>query len=507
MMLMSPGGLWDFLKMLESHEIAVFDLTAPLVAHLMILMTFVFSWQYHTVSVEVLQFKKDAIESWEQRRHEPGMRLDIPPDQIARINSYQMSAQVASPGNQKGHGGRWVEEAAELYVMDLLDILYTLPGWGSWEDFDEELTGEQGGFRPELNSLKEQAESNGVWPIDVYTMCDKQKEERQISCLQLLGPNVQEWWKRIVVSIRKLGQLPCMTILTVLLLAVTLVLIPRLWLRFYLGGVILPSSLIALVFVMFSSLIIFCCFGIWTATFISTMNEYESNSHQVTLLSALISITSRQKYADDVLVSSAAVSEPEGLQYLSILPLLDLRKSDNARGFWRLREFTVLDRTNERIGMEVNVAMLLLCLLFLIAMPLMDLYFRHEFSALAPVLIFYLMVFGTLVFQSLRISLRVNEEMATHWQVVVSALHDVTLSATLEDAKEDLADLALSARLLKTIGRMIQECDVREKFLFGFDVTPLSIISFMLATIGTVCLVLFEIFAEVHLMKGMRVKA
>jgi len=132
--------------------------------------------------------------------------------------------------------------------------------------------------------------------------------------------------------------------------------------------------------------------------------------------------------------------------------------------------------------MEVLTEMLLVWLVLMVALAVRDIFWLHKVSAMIPVAIYDIAVFGFLVLQALQCALQINNAMAGHAKIFQETLHDVSLTMDIviaEEEREHTAeqkqkhnDLKLAERHLQNMERLIRDPDAQETFIFGMVVTP-----------------------------------
>jgi hypothetical protein len=191
---------------------------------------------------------------------------------------------------------------------------------------------------------------------------------------------------------------------------------------------------------------------------------------------------------------------------LAKLPLLDLRVSSNVAAFWRLREYTVLDRCSGVMAISVLLEMVIIWLFlkFLATYVIMIAY--GGLPSIMLVTLFDLVVFGGMSLFALQLALTVNSMMEQHKKAFVEAKYAVTMAlgnlvhhtkdTRGTDADDDKmhkdkkSDLELARRLLTEYLDMTNESDsdARDAILLGQVVTPSKVISSLLtgsAMVGT----------------------
>jgi len=218
--------------------------------------------------------------------------------------------------------------------------------------------------------------------------------------------------------------------------------------------------------------------------FVVMVQEYEANAQQILLLTALVSMDTRCEYEERVLVRSEYMSPEESERLMSRIPLLDITKSRNVVGFWNLRDYVLLDRSNNRVGMEILISMGVLVIVLNIVLGFYDLYTLPYISPTIPVVVFDLVIMGVLILYSLNQALLMNIQMSSHAQIFNQATHDINLrmadfmlqAETFIEGekhnKEVIADLKMAKKVLHSATTIVKENDTRESLLFGFEVTP-----------------------------------
>jgi hypothetical protein len=403
-------GFPKFLKLEDRMQVSTWDFAGLASTQIILMLCFAFCWIYHDVSNEVDLFKQQSLDTWQKSATSP---LDIPEGTRKHMEVHMTEQDEATTGTRK------------VYAADLLKVLEALPGWLSVSDSDigDGNTGTErsNNFHKTLEKYTREAVQADIWPLDLYSLKSKNTvlTQENMGFMANLKHNLLlskfkiSWVAKQFSHYTYTQPLMCVVIV---LLATIRVVIPRMWIYFVLNGSFFPQETIPIFFVCISSVMLWIAFIIWMTLFVAVKNEYAHNGVQATILTALISMNARQSYVDNVLCTSGVPPE-EAKELLACLPLLDLRKPENIRGFWRVREFSILDRMNERIGMEVLTEMLLIWLVLMAALAVRDIFWLHKVSAMVPVAMYDIAVFGILVLQALQCALHINNEMAGHGRI------------------------------------------------------------------------------------------
>jgi len=407
------GGLSQFRAMIDSGEVGWIELCFFFASFLFLLVIVVYAWVvYESVSLEVavsLQSRQKFLQKhWKEELQIP----DVEKEQVFGVK----------------HG-------APVRVDDLLRVLSRYPGWkGGFDAQEEELDalmsqrsqGASAGALSPIASSRPESTTTGGSPRRTTEDGTKLKhiDAVVLSSMDLLAPGESAvvFRTKILHFLRNLVKdQPLSSTLTTLAAAALRAAIPRLWAWLYLGGSFLPSNnttKVVVVTFMFST---FMVTSMWLLLFNIARSQYRHNIDQMRLVTALVSVESRHLYMSQVLQV-----DPEDADHLALaqgFPFLDLANADNARIWWAIREYAIVDSLDERVDLEVVLGVALIYLMMMSAYLIADVFMAGHLTAFTIVSFFDLTVVGALVVISLLGCVEVNEMLRSHGEVMLRARH------------------------------------------------------------------------------------
>jgi hypothetical protein len=471
----TPDGIWGFQELVQKNQLSSNDVQAPWKSEIWFFLLYYFCIMYQDINKQCFLAKAMVQDKMVQ---DP-TALDIHIDERKRMNSVVKDSEVGSRGD----------------LLDLMTLLETMPGWTA--PGEEGITEEASGFFSVLEWQEEEAKSKGLWPLDVYSLHQLKysvAHSRKLAGDIEHGPHMMlqtlsTCWRRIGRTCRYMGnhlKLSKGTIVAVLILTTVRTILPRLWLAYYIQGAFMPEEWIPHIYVCVGSVTLWLCYGAFIALFLVHSADYATNAQEIILLTALINQNARQTYAELVLVKSEGLAPEVSEAILARLPLLDLRKSKNVLAFWELRQYVVLDRSNDRVGMQILMSMGFLITFFNVLLAVYDLMTQTDIPTFVVVVLYDLVVLGMLILYCMQQALHMNTWMSSHQCHFNQAAHDAVSTVALlciGDARAEtthqaeLLDLRLAKQMLKSCSLMVNENDPREALLFGVEVTPAGIIS------------------------------
>jgi hypothetical protein len=302
--------------------------------------------------------------------------------------------------------------------------------------------GQETGLFGELASLSQESMVKKLWPIDIWLTRTQFYPELVMELKVGLTVAVNYTKDMIVIILHYILQNKLAT-LALALLAVVRTLLPRLWLSQVLGGKFWPTHALgdAGVLVLYSSTLSFLVSFIWLGLFYLVLMEYRRTLCQITIISAMIDARTRASFSQSYLMSCFwfGLGPEESEAVLARLPLIDLRISSNVAAFWRLREYTVLDRCSEVMAISVLLEIVIIWLLLKFVTTWVVMMAYGGLPAIMIVTLFDLVVFGGMALVALQVALKVNSMMEHHKQGFVEAKYEVTMAygKLVEDKKED----------------------------------------------------------------------
>jgi hypothetical protein len=508
------GGIEHFKKLIFEKELNFLDVVDFFLSETMLLLTMVFSWIYHEISADAGKMRDKTKESWQQQQlggRDYGLRVTFRKAQLQRLRQVAEDSKAGEPTTPPDLPA---EEAGEMPIEDLVSVLEALPGWLTKclpaTDHLSAQTGEETGLVGELASLAHESAVKKIWPIDIWLTRTQFYPE---VVMELKVGLIVAWnytKDMIAIILQYILQSKRATI-GITLLAVIRTLLPRIWLSQVLGGKFWPTDALgeAGMLVLYSSMVTFVVSFIWLGLFYLVVMEYRRTLCQVTIISAMVDARTRVTFSQSFLMSGQwfGMGPEECEAVLAKLPLLDLRVSSNVAAFWRLREYTVLDRCSGVMAISVLLEMVIIWLFlkFLATYVIMIAY--GGLPSIMLVTLFDLVVFGGMSLFALQLALTVNSMMEQHKKAFVEAKYAVTMAlgnlvhhtktitrgADADDDKmhkDKKSDLELARRLLTEYLDMTNESDsdARDAILLGQVVTPSKVISSLLtgsAMVGT----------------------
>lgn len=491
------GGFSHFMELIDAEVLSMVDISEFMFSELILLLFVQYCWVYCEINTDIDKCKKDARGSWQHRSGEHGMQVVLGDNQMLTFE--KVVSDLNHSFTPRPDGG------SAVFIDDIISVLEKMPGWDSALETASLADGkdiESEGFFTKLGNMQKKATSTGLWAIDVFMIWGRDHERpwrpTQMEALTLrMKVASQKVLHSICSMYAELRKSPA-AFIGIFVFALFRAVLPRCWIIGVRGGDFLPSNLIPLIVTLNSCAVRFFTSFLWLSTFYVCVAAYRTNVNQVMLISAIVDPRIRMRYTMEVLME-AIPDEDEAKQVLKKLPLLDLKKGTNVAAFWRLREYCMLDRSNERMAMEVLMEMLILWIIMNFLVTALTVYFVSPLTPLIVVTVLDLLVFGFMLLIGLAAALDVNTLMANHVREFVEARYSVTLS--LAQAKElhlcnvrehhhskksddhEMRDLKESRQLLSEYIAMVQEYDVRDTILLGCDVTPGSIIS-TIVTVG-----------------------
>jgi len=496
------GGTSHFYNLIQDKQLNFLDFVDFILSEFMILLVIIFAWLFHQISLNTSKYKEAGVRSWRYRPNEHGLNIHLPKVQHERLVQV-LDAVDEEEGKTKHENTKLVDEdGGTVFIEDLVRIMETLPGWNSC--VEQEVTdhlandpdhAEETGMFGQLNKLTEEAKEKSLWPIDLWLVREQFYPEKPITLDVGLKAALSNAKDLCLIVKEWFCSMPTLMGF-VIVLSLIRSFLPRLWLKYVLGGNIWPGDVFGPAgrLVAYSTVMTFLVSLAWIGLFIFILFEYRRNLVQTVIISALVDARSRVKFSQSFLMSCMwfGMDPDQSATVLGKLPLLDLRISANVAAFWRIRDYCTLDRSNERMAVSVllEIVIIWLTLKFFITMGTMYVY--GGMPAVLVVTMFDLILFGVLILVSLAAALSMNACMDEHKQIFTEAKCEVTLMIgkhTLgldkdmnkqgKKGDEKYQDLELARRLLEEYVDMGNEFDAttQDKILFGMTVTPGKIIS------------------------------
>jgi len=489
LIVMLGGGVDHFHHLIKTRQLNWLDFVDFILSELMILLTVLFAWVFHEITINTAKYKESAMISWKGKRENGDYGMDIR-FQKAQYNRLLKVLEDSEGGVQTGDHKEIDENVGSLPLEDVVSILEELPGWNGpvceCRDHFFEKTQIRTGLFEALQNLTEEATEKNLWPIDLWMVRDQFYPEHTID----LDTGLYVFYKNTVDLLKVEFDFLLsskVSMILVCLLAIIRAFLPRIWLKLVLGGVFWPEDGFgpAGMLVLYSTVVTFVVSVVWIGLFWYVLMEYKRNLVQCMIVSSLIDAKSRVTFSQNYLMSMMwfKMDSPDAEDVLRKLPLIDLRVSSNVACFWRIRDYCTLDRSNERMSISVLLEIVIIWLLLKFIATFAIMYIHGGLPAVLAVTLFDICLFGTLIISSLNSALAMNNIMDGHKQVFVDAKYEVTMARGMQqqDAgpkdNEPKKDLELCRRLLTEYLDLCKESDARDKILFGMAVTPGKIVS------------------------------
>lgn len=305
-----------------------------------------------------------------------------------------------------------------------------------------------------------------------------------------------------------LTEMPLKTTVTVIVCAALRAAIPRLWVWLYLGGSFLPGHAGEKIVVLTFMITTFIVTTLWLLLFNLVRRQYRHNVDQMLLVTALVSVERRHEYMRRVLRV-----DPEDMEHLLLaqkLPFLDLAHADNTRIWWAIREYAIVDSLDERVDLEVILAVALVYITMMSLYMVMDVVLSGHVTAFTPVCFFDLVVVGFLVLISLLGCVEVNELLRSHTSTILRARHTLWTpdTKTVGMAEAEVAEFMVedgspvvgaptrvnpdAVRLHAHLIEKVHYADTLQT-IFGYEVTSTNVAQLLVAIMCGIASAVFSI--------------
>lgn len=493
------GGPMKMVQLVERKELNYLDFVDLTTCKAMLLLYAAFVWVYHEVHRDISQNKQQALDSWRYRRHRSwGMECKVHMQQKQSMEHLlEVELELSVAGLNSITPGSCLTDSQmpenNVYIEQIVAILEQVPGWASCleeagKDFYHHEDGAESMFEMLSKDLYE-FHDQGVWPLDMFLV--KSQYETNVDLLtglRVLLAQSLDMLRYIKTSFYQHPMAGCVCVTVALVRS----LIARFWLWLMLNGNFWPKDVAGSLIVLFSTSTAFLVGLLWLSLVVVLVLEYRRTLIQVTILTAMADPQARVQYIDYFLNREFDLDQEQITRVLSFLPILSLKFPSNVAAFWRLREYTTFDRSNERIAIEFILEAIIIWLILKFVATFACLYMVDELPAVVAVTLFDLIVFGCLLLYSLQLALQINYGMDKHKQIFAEAKYQVTLAeqnmmnATGVDKSKQLEmihDMKVARQMLVEYLNMVLEYDRRDKILLGLIVTPGKILS-VIASVG-----------------------
>merc|ERR1719316_785813 len=470
----SKHGLQQFFTLLMSGEITAVELCFHSFAFLLLLMIVVFAWVVCgatslEVAIALNSRSRFLCKHWRQE---------------VSITEAEREAVFDKVGGDPVH------------IEDLLALLEKYPGWkGSFEANTEDLnnivtmrssgrtTESARRAEKEKHHLNRTRSSQRMKHIDAIVLSSNE--------ILAPGDSIAVFKAKVATFLKDLLFQPLWTILFCLLWGTTRAIIPRVWVMFTVDDAeFLPGDPVEKTVTMTFMLTTFLAATSWLLLFKLAQQRYNHNIEQMLLVTALVSVQKRHEYMRTVLRV-----DPEDTDHILLakgLPYLDISSPDNTRIWWAIREYAIVDSLDERVDLEIVLAVAVFYLTTMSTYLIPDVILAGKPTAFTVVAIFDLVVIGALVLSSLLGCVQVSDLLRSHVHTFLRARHalwcpeskvmgmadneitellDVDDSVALASFSGN-ADTAMkdSQRLQTHLIEKIQDHDTLQT-IFGFEVT------------------------------------
>jgi len=480
LMFAEDNGLTQFMAMLKSGEVTIVELCFHSFAFLLLLMILVFAWTvYGATSLEVaiaLNSRANFLcKHWRQE---------------VRITEAEREAVFGKVGGDPVHIG------------DLLALLEKYPGWkGSFEANAEDLSAlttmrtssARDSDSARRASLSERAHRDTHLHRTRSSQMMKNIDAIVLSSSEVLAPgdSLNVFKAKVSCFLRDLLFQPLGTMVLCLLCGLTRAVIPRVWVMFTMhDSKFLPGDHVQQTVTLTFMWTTFVAATAWLLLFNLAQKRYNHNIEQMLLVTAIVSLQKRHQYMRTVLKI-----DPDDADHVLLakgLPFLDISNPDNTRIWWAIREYAIVDSLDERVDLEIVLAVAVFYLTTMSLYLVVDVILAGKPTAFTVVAIFDLVVIGALVLSSLLGCVQVNDLLRSHVHTFLRARHalwcpeskvmgmadneitellDVDDSVALASFSGN-ADTAMkdSQRLQTHLIEKIQDHDTLQT-IFGFEVT------------------------------------
>jgi len=507
-----------FLDALSSNKISAQEILCVWLDGMLILMSIIFCMMHDDICYNVSQFKAEC-KAFLISRSGPSNTGDrntlVIDDPVVLLNlanaaEKRKSVTINALDLAAVSASKTKVMSDRVGIWDIMELIEKMPGWPVGLDSDLDMEGDsvmetlypgtRTGFFNGLQRCFDKAQAKGLCAVDVYMI-----EADVIEGSTLIDKGwLMMVYQKLNVIYHQVLEIACLIasrihpkkypfrFLYIFTATLCRALVPRLWVAFYIGEQFFPSDPALCCIACWNILGAFCTTFVWLTIFYVMTTEYNNNVIQAMMISALVDPRCRMRYVDEVLGRGPAKDIAKRKEMIAAIPLLNLRIPVNVTGFWRIREFGVVDRSNERMAMENLMDSLFFWFVINFALTLIDLFKGATYlSALAPLLLFDCVVYGSMGIVALMSAVSVNQLMEEHKRIFVESRYDTVRAEiklmsgqTAREGKDDpQLELSRSQELLKQYGGMIAEVDVRETILLGLDVTPARVL-FTLLTVG-----------------------
>jgi len=509
------GGLAHFVHLVSTGEIGIAEIGQHWGSFVFFLVLFVYGWVvFDSVGEEVaisLQSRLRYLRTfWKEQLH---------------ITDQEKMAVFG--------------ELKPMMVEDLLSILGRFPGWRSsadkfaernWSNFLDDR-------EEKTHKAEEQSEASASLPSgtprqDIGTPrrheTDDSPARREAPPTEktvlienerrkMQGGEMSGFWgklskfSRFLFSSHSWGML-CL----IFLVSVFRASIPRTWVHFDQGSPWLPGNAVEATFILSSTITASLVFMLWWLLFEAVRTNYLENVNQMLLVTALIDIRKRHVYMRDVLKVDPDDEESFKSHRMKAagLPFLDLSHVGNLKIWWAVREYAIVDSMDERIALEVVLAVAILYVVMVICYSIVDFLLVEGVSGFTLVCIFDIALVGALVLRTLLNCVNVNDMLCSHQVAFRTARHSIFVPQSKIISLTDAEVLEFyegnhdrkSARerdALRLLGHLIDRVSKADTLqtIFGLEVTSSNVMQLVVALLSGMLCAFSSVRSEMNIEK------
>lgn len=269
--------------------------------------------------------------------------------------------------------------------------------------------------------------------------------------------------------------------------AVLRAIIPRFWPWYMYSRPLFHTDLVLNIFSIYVDII----FGLMLA-FAYLMGQaanilYKQNVMQMKVLTALIDVGIRSKYAVEL---ASTFKRPDAVNMLGKLPLLDCRHKENVTAWWLVREFVLVDQHNEMLMVELVIEIASFGELIMIIVGLWYMIIANA-STQTVLLCVTLDLFTVswIVVSLILSSFSINKLLDLQIKAVLLIRHSVMSMFEIRPHQEDTEKIEEEKDdLCQIISHLVDKMETgfRQKPIFGMEATPIGVIAFGFTLVMTI---------------------
>jgi len=196
------------------------------------------------------------------------------------------------------------------------------------------------------------------------------------------------------------------------------------------------------------------------------------------------------------------------------LPFLDLSHVGNLKIWWAVREYAIVDSMDERIALEVVLAVAILYVVMVICYSIVDFLLVEGVSGFTLVCIFDIALVGALVLRTLLNCVNVNDMLCSHQVAFRTARHSIFVPQSKIISLTDAEVLEFyegnhdrkSARerdALRLLGHLIDRVSKADTLqtIFGLEVTSSNVMQLVVALLSGMLCAFSSVRSEMNIEK------